>query len=313
MGIEEELTQVDIALQTNRYFQNENINQENAILFIMKETFDPIIFVLRRAWTLGKCDREAVDRAFGTGGSPARASKILGDATRHPSGSLMWVKRVGVVPKHGAACPAEASIDLILEKIARGEPPQSTGIFDDDGVGIVRPKIRALSTLSEAATRVVVEGALRDEPIQILYVGLKKDETAKWRTVWPCTLEYTGKGFRLHAHDLNDPEAQYPVKLFLLSRILDAQKLDVKATKKSLDQKFVRRGHIGADVSVHVSLNQLLTPDQEKVVRHELGINASGKVRIPRHLLYEFRKENEGLKSSALQVWPLLSSVVVGE
>jgi hypothetical protein len=217
------------------------------------------------------------------------------------------------MPNTNIPCPPEASIDLILNKIARGEPSQSTGIFDDDGVGILRPKIIQTSTLTENATKIVIQAALRDEPLQILYVGLRRNESARWRSLWPCALEFTGKSFRLHAHDIDDAAQNFPVKVFLLPRILDARNLEVKGIKRLLPETFVRQSRVKIDVNLRVFMNEALTTDQEKVARHELGVAPSGQMSWPSHSLYEFRRDNEGIRPSTDIVWPLLSRVDIDE
>ncbi|MDO8274515.1 MAG: hypothetical protein Q7T22_03195 [Serpentinimonas sp.] len=277
------------------------------------------IFVLRRAWTLGVCLRADIERAFATHKSPAKTSAIMAAAVRRWPAHLHWEKRMGVRPVQSAMTPKPAQAQVVLDLLASGASPQITGVFDDDGVGILRPQPLPSRAMTPAATQMLLQAALREQPVRVLYVGLRKGEQPRWRKLWPSALEYTGLHWRLHAQDMDDSVTAPardpvgsttgapapPIKVFLLARVLDAQPLSERDAPKG----FKRRLLVQTMRRLRVHLSEELTPEQEAVVKNSLDIAPDGSMRWPAYSLYEFKRDYGRTPPSAHVVWPLLSRI----
>jgi len=289
--------------------------------------FDPeatSLFVLRRAWILGACLRVDIERALDTGRSPAKTSAIMTAAVRRWPEHLHWEKRLGVRPLESAMTPKPAQAQVVLDLIAQGAPPHLSGVFDDDGVGILRPHPLPSRAMTPSATQMLLHAAMRQQPVRVLYVGLRKDEAPRWRRLWPSRLEYTGLHWRLHAQDMDDhmddqvgapqsgaqagtqSDSWAPaIKVFLLSRILDAQPLQERDTPKG----FKRRVLAQTMRRLRVYLNEELTPEQADVIKNGLDIAPDGTMLWPVHSLYEFKRDYGRAPPSAHVVWPVLSRI----
>ena len=265
---------------------------------------DDSIFVLRRAWLIGRCRRADVDRAFGTDRSPNRASKIIAQAVREWSEALYRSARIGVFPDRRVPVPAPARAGVILDLLAQNAPPQETGLFPDDGVPILRPTPAPAGAMSESATQTILEAALRQAPIEILYVGLRRGESARWRTVWPRALEFTGLFWRIHAQDLEDTAGAYPIKTFVLARVMDARPV----MNWKPPQEFRPRAVVRDRQRMRVHLSDALTADQAVAVCTQLGIR-DGVMTWPDHALHAFRREFTSLPVSPDIVWPVITSI----
>ena len=276
-------------------------------------SFDAEVFVLRRAWMVGLCCRADIERAYATHRSPAKTAAIMADAVRAWPEHLHWEKRVGVRPITSAATPTQACAQHIFDLIAQGEPAPVTGVFDDDGAGILRPKLLASRAMTPSATQVVLQSAMQNLPVRVLYTGLRKGAAARWRRLIPSAMEFTGAHWRLHAQDMDDPGqvdeqggiAGPAIKVFLLSRILDAQPLHERDVPKG----FKRRMLVQTHRRLRVHLSEDLTPEQVAAVKNSLDIAPDGTMQWPTHSLYEFKRDYAGAPLSSDAVWPLLSRV----
>lgn len=262
------------------------------------------LFVLRRAWLVGRCRRADIDQAFGTGRSPNRASKIIAQALREWGEVLYRSARIGVFPNRRLPVPAPARAGAILDLLARNAPPQETGLFPDDGVPLLKPTPVPAGAMSESATQAILEAALRHEPLEILYVGLRRGESARWRTVWPRALEFTGLIWRIHAQDLDDAAGDYPIKTFVLARVMDAR----VAVDWKPPEGFRPRAVVRDRLRLRVHLSDALTADQARAVCKQLDIR-DGVMMWPDHALHAFRREFTALPVSPEIVWPVITNV----
>lgn len=263
---------------------------------------DHALFVLRRAWLFGVCRRSHVDRAFGTARSPNRGSAILEGALKAWPQHLIRLPHKGVFPNRNVQSPPLAMASLILDLLAQGAPPQQTAIFADDGVPILKPEPKPSRAMSEAATHIVFDAALREQPVRILYVGLRAGETARWRPVWPRAWEHTGLFWRLHAQDIEASAQGFPIKVFLLARILDARQMGAR----EMPRDFRPRQIVRTERHLKVFLSETLTPDQAAVMRNQLDIR-DGVMTIPDHAAHAFKREFADEPSSPDIVWPVIS------
>ena len=265
---------------------------------------DTSLFVLRRAWRIGQCRRADIDEAFGTQQSPNRASKIIKEAVARWSGHLRYLPHRGVFPNTRVACPEPARAEVLLDLLARRAPPQETGLLPGDGVPFLRPAPKPSRALTEAATQVVLDAALRDTPLDILYVGLRRNENAKWRPVWPRAMECTGLHWRMHAQDLDDQSHDYPIKTFVLARVLDAR--PISEWVRPADFRPLELVHDLARLRVHLSGS--LTPDQDAATRNQFDIH-DGKMTWPRSALHAFRREFTDAPVPSDVVWPVIDRI----
>lgn len=262
-------------------------------------------FVLRRAWFKGVCTRQDIERAFEDVRSPAVTSRVMREAVNARPHHLLWKKRIGVVPMPGTMRPNECRSSLLLEQVASGCGPQITGIFEDDGAPILRPRPLQAGAQSERANDLILQASIQDVPLRILYVGLKRHDAPRWRNVWPCALEFTGAYWRLHAQDLEAADQGYPVKVFVIYRILEADLLGHFKEPAG----FYRRRMTETTTKLRASVSEHLTPEQAKAVKWGLGIDERGVMTWPNHSLYEFKREWAGTPPGKDIVWPLLGHV----
>lgn len=266
------------------------------------------LFVLRRAFLLGVCRRADVNRACGTEFSPNRATTILHTAIAQWPTLLYAVPRRGVFPRANAACPDEAKASHILALIAQGATPRETGVFPDDGAPILMPKPKRAQTLHDGATQLVLEAALHEKPVRILYVGLRRGESARWRRIWPRAMEFTGLQWRLHAQDMEASGEGFPIKVFMLSRIMDAQRLSEKDAPQGFTPKTLTR----QDRALRVSLSEDLTADQAQAIRNGFDIR-DGLMTWPDYALHEFKREFTREPPNPDIVWPTIARLEILE
>ena len=281
----------------------------NSVLFSVVVDFiiysmDTSLFVLRRAWRMGQCRRADVDEAFGTENSPNRASKIIKQAVARWSSHLLYLPHRGVFPNTRAACPEPARAEVVLDLLARRAPPQETGLLPGDGVPFLHPSPKPSRAATDAATQAVLDAALRNAPLDILYVGLRRYESARWRHVWPRAMECTGLHWRLHAQDLDDAARGYPIKTFVLARVLGARTTSDWVRPADFRPKEVL--HDRSRLRVHLSPS--LTPDQVTAIENQFDIH-EGKMTWPRSALHSFRREFTESQVPPDVVWPVIERI----
>ena len=267
-------------------------------MLVMEDYDSDALFVLRRAFLFGVCRRADVNRAFDTHSSPNRAGKILKWATIRWPAMLLYAPKRGVFPRDGVPTPPEARASAILELLERGADPRQTGIFPGEGVPILRPEPMKPTAGSDLATQVVLEACLQEKPLRMLYVGMRQGETARWREIVPRGLEFTGLYWRLHAQDLGDKEKDWPMKVFVLARILEALPSNRKIDP-SFRPRFVTKTH----QRFRVSFSEHLTEDQCRALSILWGIQ-DGKLRLPRHGVYDFQRNYTDIPPPSDIVWP---------
>jgi hypothetical protein len=64
---------------------------------------------------------------------------------------------------------------------------------------VLKPRPPSATAMAESALQGILNAALGDAPLEILYVGLRRGESGHWGTVGPRALEFTGLFWRLHA------------------------------------------------------------------------------------------------------------------
>jgi hypothetical protein len=204
----------------------------------------------------------------------------------------------GVVPIHGVQVPPEASASMMLSLFERRANYSVTGLTHDELSLLVcqSPVYRATDALLEVLMRACIQKSV----IEILYIGLRKGESAKWRQVVPNGMEFTGRQWRLIAQDLNADQKQ---KTYVLPRILAAKNAVNKPKKMRLMNLAV-----GED-KYEVTLNSEMTKDQLTAIGNEIG-SRNGSIFMSFRNLYEFKKiycdDRSGLNQI---VWPVVQDI----
>lgn len=96
-------------------------------------------------------------------------------------------------------------------------------------------------------------------------------------------------------------QAGYPIRVFVLSRILNAENAPLKRRPPG----FVHQHHSDAIVSVAVALNPKLSPLQKEIIADELDIR-EGQVRLAKRGIFEFKRRFSNEPVSVGAIWPLL-------
>jgi predicted DNA-binding transcriptional regulator YafY len=144
----------------------------------------------------------------------------------------------------------------------------------------------------------IVNAIQHERVLRIVYVGLKYGETPAFRRILPLALERMNDQWRVIAQDIEQEDA--PIRVFVLSRILDAE-----ADLGRRPKRFVLQGHTDSVTDLEVKLNPRLTPAQQEVLSRELRVE-SGKVRVATRSLHEFKRRFADTPISKDAVWPPL-------
>lgn len=264
-------------------------------------------FIIRRAFWKRAVTRGDVIKAFGIGTNVAtlEINRALRDF-----GTLLVRQGTGrgsvVVPLIGATIPTEASAPVMLRLFEHLAHASETGLFEDE-VAVLAPRNNLTYRSSQDTLFPIMRALIEPQVIEIHYVGLRKGESARWRRVIPRAMEFNGKQWRLLAHDV-DTLKTYPLKTFVLPRILDARFLGVM---DSVIPRGVTLASVNAQpMSYMVTFHDQMTPDQEEATRRELGIALDGEALLNPRDVYEFRKEHMDDRSGLDTIaWPRIHAL----
>jgi len=256
------------------------------------------LFVLKRAVRFGKVVRSDVIRAFDGDFRATKASALMSEAAARWPETLERGSHE-IVLRPNAKIPREASEEDLMKSLDYGQTEfRHIGLRVPDELGVLVVKWTRALPRQPGAFSVIVTGLIRYQPIELLYVGLRKNEQARWRRVLPITLEKMGDQWRLIAQDLDDEAAAYPVKTFVLPRIFDA-----RAADPILPDRIIRQDYSDKRARIPVRLNPSLTLDQQTAVRHELMIQ-NHQISIAERSKFEMLRRFSGLPARNDAVWP---------
>jgi len=252
-------------------------------------------FIVRRAFRAGRVTRADVIAAFHI--STASATRFMARAEAIHTQILMRDGHA-LVPRPLAEPPAFASEADLLKQLDAGRTDFSVIGLTVDELPVhyvhwtqsmpLRPGI-----LSEIVTAIRTESIL-----QIVYLGLRKNEQPKARLILPLGLERMNDQWRVIAQDIE--KEGYPTRIFVLPRILEA-----KPSRRRKPKGLVIGGtHDKAEV-VLVALNGAFTDLQKKVIAHELKVT-NGAVRVPSRSVFEFLRRFTDQEPNNDAVWPPL-------
>lgn len=257
-----------------------------------------LFFVLKRAVRFGRVVRGDVIEAFDGDFRATKASALMSDAAaRWPETLERRSHEIALRPD--PKIPREASEEDLMKSLDYGHTEfRHIGLRVPDELGVLVVKWTCSLPRQPGAFSVIVTGLIRYRPIELLYIGLRKNEHARWRRVLPITLEKMGDQWRLIAQDLDDRDAAYPVKVFVLPRILDARPADPK-----LPDRIVRQDYSDESARIPIRLHPSLTPDQQAAIRHELMIQ-NNQITIARRSVFEMLRRFADLPARTDAVWP---------
>lgn len=254
----------------------------------------PEAFILRRAFRFGRVTRKDVQDAypeFSYSKTGMVLSAVVGDWRA-------YLQRDGrsVIPTARAQVPAiagEADLMAALEQ----------GLFDMRYTGFRANELPARQVRwvcstpqKEGVLTTLTRAIAHERGVEIRYVGLRVGESARWRKVYPLGLEQMGLQWRLVAQCLESEG--YPVKVFVLPRILDAVMMAGRPPKGFFPQTDADR-----EVRLSVVFDERLTRDQRRALAGELCL-ADGRVRLPERSRWEFERQYGHAEPHDHVVWP---------
>lgn len=255
------------------------------------------LFILRRCLWLGRAQRSDVLRAFGKTASAVTASRAIDDAV-HMYPSIIarkpkWVEKINHAKIPDILRPL-TDARCMMRLIQSDENNfKEIGLLPNE-INFVKTRIRhnVLTPFDSASHQfdidpildIVLRASILNERIDILYVGLKVGEKARWRSVTPVVINDFDGQWRVYAHDLES--SGFPLKHFVIPRILDARISFEKNPKKL----HLQTGTVKTS-RYHVTLNPEMTSDQKKAIGRELGINKDGEIFLSDDALFDFKKK----------------------
>lgn len=254
-------------------------------------------FIIKRAFRAGAVTRGDVILALGI--STATATRLMAEVVMK-RGDILERARQRIVPRLLAKPPACASEEALLQTLSEGGHNflLRVGLYENElpvtyvsWTNSVPKKPGILRTLTEA---IRTESFLR-----IAYVGMREKEEPASRVIAPLGLERMNDQWRVVAQDLG--KEGYPIRFFVLSRILDAEKAQLKRRPTG----FMHQHHIDAIVPLAVTLNSKLSPLQKEIISGELGIR-EGKVHLAQRGIFEFKRRFSNEPTSLSAIWPPL-------
>ena len=256
---------------------------------------EPTEFIVKRAFRCGFVTRANVARALGV--STATATRLLAQAESRNT-NILERHGHGLKPRPLATPPVYASEDALLVELDTGRhDPARTGLFDSElpvvyvsWTNSMPPKPGILSHITTSIRE--------DRLLRIVYVGLRAGEEPTERRILPLALERMNDQWRIIAQDID--KAGTPLRVFVLSRILDAQ-----YDRGSKPRGFVHQGHTDSITELNVALNPKLTSRQKDVLARELRMH-NGKIRVATRSLHEFERRFTEKPANPDAVWPPL-------
>lgn len=269
-------------------------------------------YAIRRLVRRGCLTMSDIVRAVGC--SKVVAIAVMNDLeSRYPEAIIRNGPRLYVTN------PPQAWLDVVtdrqlMEAIKNGGNEIETGLITkaSSGKRVELPiKIHTWSS-GEPPAGVMTQIAkclMQREPLdhratmEILYVSMKKGESAKWRRILPIGLERVLDQWRLIAQDMG--AASFPAKTYILTRILES-----RPSVEPLPRAFKLEQFSNLQYMSKLALNPELTADQENVICKELNINKeTGRVQLERRTGFEFLRRFGSIPPTEDAVWPVVTSV----
>ncbi len=254
-------------------------------------------FIVKRAFRAGAVTRGDVIQALGV--STATATRLMAEVVTK-KGDILKRTRQKIVPRLLAKPPACASEEALLQTLNEGGHDflLRVGLYENE------LPVSYVSWTNSVPKKPGILGALieairTESYLRIAYVGMREKEEPASRVIAPLGLERMNDQWRVVAQDLG--KEGYPIRVFVLSRILDAEKAPLKRRPPGL----VHQHHSDAIVPLAVTLNPKLSALQKEIVAGELDIR-EGKVRLAKRGIFEFKRRFSNAPASPGAIWPPL-------
>lgn len=202
-----------------------------------------------------------------------------------------------LILKDTQSIPSWASFESLLKELENGNSADKTGIEDHE-LPVYIPKWTRNTPVDPRALREIIQCIHQEQILNLRYIGLRKYEEAQWRAIYPVGLERMGDQWRLVALDME--KEGYPLRIFVLARILGAEK-----SERKLPKNFSKPGLEDVSLSIHALLNPDLTSDQAIALSNELRIQ-DGEIQINKRTEFEFYRRFGAQALSDTAVWPPL-------
>lgn len=254
-----------------------------------------VLFLVRRACRTGATKRSDLVKFYPA--AQATHAKWMKDAL----GCAPCVRRQGAgsaarLAYVGGSIPTWAGFESLLTELEGDAGPHVTGVLESElPVFIARWTRR--TPLDPTALGKIIQAIAHEKAIVIRYVGLRKDEKARLRKIYPAGLERMGDQWRLIASDLDKPG--YPLRVFVLARILGFD------SEISRPKDLVLPGIADQTEQLPAHLSSDMTSDQAIAIAHELGI-VEGRITVNSRSKFEFYRRFADRKIGSDVVWPLL-------
>lgn len=254
-------------------------------------------FIVKRAFRAGTVSRGDVIQALGV--STATATRLMAEVVSKKGGVL---EKTGpkIVPRLLAKPPACASEESLLQTLNEGRHNflLRVGLYENE-LPITYVSWRHSVPKKTGILGTIIEAIRTESYLRITYVGMREKEEPASRVVAPLGLERMNDQWRIVAQDLG--KDGYPVRIFVLSRILDAEKAPLKRRPPG----FVHQHHSDAFVPLAVTLNPKLSPLQKEIISGELNIRQD-KVLLSKRGIFEFKRRFSNQTVSPGAIWPPL-------
>jgi hypothetical protein len=280
-------------------------SHENNLMAEICSFLDPLReverrFVWRRAFrSPGRCVvRSDLVEAFGM--SENKASALLTSEAKTSGGKLVREGYKVVAPAFAEPSQYADGADLMRHLQGGLSDYRFTGLKSDELPINRTPFSNPLPPQAGAFERIVQAIATRGT-LYIRYVSMKSQDEGRWRRVAPLSLDCVGDQWRVTAQDLDNLDEQFPVRSFVLARIIE-----VSPDPKRPPKGFIRGSGFDSKQLVSLEMNPMLTKPQKEVIRHELGIEEGRPKDIPQRCVHEFLIRFADSSPSRDATWPPL-------
>ncbi|MFA7243269.1 MAG: WYL domain-containing protein [Sulfuricellaceae bacterium] len=254
-------------------------------------------FIVKRAFRAGAVTRGDVIQALGV--STATATRLMAEVLTK-KGDILERFRQKIVPRLLAKPPACASEAALLQTLNEGGHDflLRVGLHENE-LPVSYVSWTHSAPKKPGILGILTEAIRTESYLRIAYIGMRENEEPASRVIAPLGLERMNDQWRVIAQDLG--KEGYPIRVFVLSRILDAEKAPLKRRPPG----FVPQHHSDAAIPLAVTLNPKLSPLQKEIIADELDIR-DGKVRLAKRGIFEFKRRFSNEPVSPGAIWPPL-------
>ncbi|MBW4047914.1 MAG: WYL domain-containing protein [Proteobacteria bacterium] len=259
-----------------------------------------IVFLVRRVVRFGRATRAELKEFFPA--PPATLSRLTSRASTVAGIERRGAGRSAYLAPSGDTPPTWASFEHLMHEVVNGNDPRTTGLREDE-LPVFIPNWVSNAPIDPNALPFIVRALAHRTPFRLCYVGTRQGSDAAWRNVYPSGLERMGDQWRLIAADLDNAKDNFPLRTFVLARIVGVAKADKSC--RIPRSGFSRPGVHDCELSLTAKFNPALAPDQVMILLNELRVR-DGTIKLHGRSAFEFLRRFGAQKPSADAVWPPL-------